>query len=229
MAQEGSLTPEKQLLKIIEESKAKGGEAAVETQAAKHRNMSFFSPAAWLGRAAYFKDQFFKSFKGQGALQLDIKLVNKGLGGLIFILALYLIGNSYFSMVNLKKVVASFQIGGKNGGKPQIADVNSVLKKEPDYYIEKVNERDIFTMLSKKKTGPEAVKEVTQEEIAALSETLKLVGISWSNNPDAIIEDTKAARTFFLKKGQTISGAKIKEIFQDRVIMLYGDQEFELK
>jgi type II secretory pathway component PulC len=56
------------------------------------------------------------------------------------------------------------------------------------------------------------------------------VGIAWSNDPDAMIEDTKTHRTFFLKKGQTIDEEiKVQAIFKDRVVLSYKGEEIELR
>jgi hypothetical protein len=55
------------------------------------------------------------------------------------------------------------------------------------------------------------------------------VGISWSDDPDVMIEDTKTQRTFFLKKGQMIDDIKLEAVFKDKVILNYLGEEIELK
>jgi len=229
MAQERSLTPEKQLLNLIENPEGKTP-SGVGAQTVKYQSLSFFSPGAWIGRFSFFKDKFLKLSKGQDAVRFDIKLINKALGGIILTLMVYMAGNAYFSSDALSKIALHLQLGvPKQAGGRSIPDVASVLEHNADYYLEKIAQRDIFSMQAAKKAGGETVPEITQEQITALAETLKVVGISWSNSPDVIIEDTKSGRTYFLKKGQTINGAKIKEVFPDKIILSYGDQEFELR
>ncbi len=228
MAQERPLTPEKQLLKIIEDSKDNGG-AAVKSQKAKHVGLSFLSPGAWLGRLFFVRDKLSSLPKGAEAFAFDIQLVNKLLGLSIFILLSYLISNSYFSMLKAKKIGNALLAGNRTGVKVTVPDINPVIKNQLDYYTEKISDRDIFAMISRRRVEEDANAGVTTEELNQVMETLKLVGISWSNNPDAIIEDTKANRTFFLKEGQEINKVKVKQIFKDKVIMVYGGKEIELK
>ena len=84
----------------------------------------------------------------------------------------------------------------------------------------------------RKITGADGVQtemKVTSARILDATETLKLVGISWSNDPDAIIEDTKDTKTFFVKTGQKIGEVKVQAIFKDKVVLSYQGEETELK
>ena len=107
------------------------------------------------------------------------------------------------------------------------------LKKAVSYYLEKMGERDIFQMGAVRKvTGADGVQtemKVTSDRILDVTENLKLVGISWSNDPDAIIEDTKDTKTFFVKTGQKIGEVKVQAIFKDKVVLSYQGEETELK
>ncbi len=59
---------------------------------------------------------------------------------------------------------------------------------------------------------------------------LKLVGISWSDVPDALIEDMVTHTTFFLKKGQSIEGGiLVKDIYKDKVIVESHGRQVELQ
>jgi type II secretory pathway component PulC len=59
---------------------------------------------------------------------------------------------------------------------------------------------------------------------------LRLVGISWSDDPDIMIEDTKTQRTLFLKKGKLIDNEiKVQAVFKDKVILSYNGEEIELR
>jgi type II secretory pathway component PulC len=62
-----------------------------------------------------------------------------------------------------------------------------------------------------------------------MTQNLKLVGISWSNDPDAMIEDTKTTRTFFVKRGQMISEVKVKDIARDKVVLTYDGEDIDLR
>lgn len=59
-------------------------------------------------------------------------------------------------------------------------------------------------------------------------ENLKLVGIAWGTQPEAMIREVKEGRTFFLKEGEQIKGVTVKEILKDRVIVEQEGQTKEL-
>lgn len=58
---------------------------------------------------------------------------------------------------------------------------------------------------------------------------LKLVGVDWSNEPVALIEDSRTGKTYFAKKNDSVSDAKVKQIFKDKVIVQVRHQTVELK
>jgi len=63
---------------------------------------------------------------------------------------------------------------------------------------------------------------------------LKLVGIIWSQNPEVMIENAKDARTYVLKKGESLNEQfKIKEILRNSAILEInlgsGTREYELR
>ncbi len=61
-----------------------------------------------------------------------------------------------------------------------------------------------------------------------LASSLKLVGISWGNEPLAMIEDSESTRTYFVKKGGEVKGMKVQEISKEKVTLTYEGQEAEL-
>ena len=227
MAEDRPITPEKQLLSLIETNRQKAPD--VQARAVKHHSMSLFSPGAWMGRVSFFKDNFRKWFGG-GLYQLDIKVINRLLMAVIIMLTLYLGSTLYFSifaLTNTPRMKLTAQ-----EARDQITGIQnfSVLKNAVSYYLEKVQQRDIFKIGAapppqQKAGGP---KEPTPKIVEA-TQNLKLVGISWSKNPDAMIEDTAALRTFFVKRGQTIGRVKIEAIFKDKVVLSYEGEETELR
>jgi len=225
MAEARPITPEKQLLRLIEEPKTT---SSVQAQAIKHHSLSLFSFSAWLGRISFFKEVFKKWFQGVKPHQLDIKLVNKILGLFIFVLTVYFISNFFSSLINLKKM-PSLEFKPQEGRSLAGSQELSFLKKAASYYSEKIRERDIFKMGAKKTTTAELSLKGPSSRIIEATQHLKLVGISWSNDPDAMIEDSKALRTFFVKRGQMIGEVKVQAIFKDKVILAFGGEEIELR
>ncbi|MCM8782733.1 MAG: hypothetical protein NC828_06795 [Candidatus Omnitrophica bacterium] len=227
MAQTRPLTPEKELLKLIEDSKSNA--TAVSAQAIKHQGLSLFSFGAWLGRVSFFKEVFKKWCQSIRPHQLDIKLINKLLGLFIFILAVYFITSLFSSLVNLKKM-PYLEFKPQERTMLEGAQEVSFLKKSASYYVEKVRERDIFKMGAKKTTvAATPPPKGPSSRIIEATQHLKLVGISWSKDPDAMIEDSRALRTFFVKRGQMIGEVKVQAIFKDKVVLNYAGEEIELR
>lgn len=111
-------------------------------------------------------------------------------------------------------------------------DKEAVETKEKDapssvepytYYTSEVEGRNIFlpqeSEVSPVQTGP------TVEEISA---NLSLIGIIAGDKPQAIIEEKKAGKSYFLYKGGSVGQSKVIDILEDKVVMEYQGQTFEL-
>ncbi|MCQ9204777.1 MAG: hypothetical protein NG737_00465 [Omnitrophica bacterium] len=227
MAEERDITPEKQLLRLIEDPKLQN-KGALQAQKVKHRGLSLLSPAAWISRFSFWAEKFKQSVKG-GISPLDFKLINSILVLCIIILAGYFLYNAYFSTTNLRNM-PDLQLDSKESIKTAAFPEVSVLKKSSTYYLGKVRQRNIFRI-----GGADSVdlSKVFAPVIAARLvdeiKHLRLVGISWSDDPDAMVEDTNTGRTFFIKRGEMIDKFKVEAIFKDKIILGYGGEEVELK
>jgi type II secretory pathway component PulC len=229
MAQDGSLTPEKQLLRLIEDSKSKN--VTVQANAIKHRGMSLFSFGAWLGRVSFLQDGLKKRLKAATGLKLDVKLVNRLLFFVVALLVIYFVSDFSVSLSNSKKA-PSLKLGVQEANAKSLNMPDISRLKAATYYLEKVRERDIFKMGIKKPdlSNPETVSNRgPSSRIMEATSQLKLVGISWSSDPDAMIEDAKAMRTFFVKRGGMIGEIKVQAIMKDKVVLSYNGEEIELK
>ena len=230
MATERSITPEKQLLRLIEENKGKNP-AAVQAQALRRRGMGIVSLGAWLGRFSFSKDWFRRRIESLRGQPLDIKSVNRILLLCAGVFILYFLASTTTALTRLS-APPDLEAPASEGSSINLME-RVFLKKAVSYYLEKIGQRDIFKMGAVQKiTGADGVQtemKVTSSRILDATETLKLVGISWSNDPDAIIEDTKDTKTFFVKIGQKIGEVKVQAIFKDKVVLSYQGEETELK
>ena len=231
MASERSITPEKQLLRLIEEDKAKNA-TALQAYALKRHSLSFVSLGAWLARFSFSQDWLKKrveSFKGQ---PLDIKLINKVLLLCISAFTIYFSVSTTNAFIHLRRLPSLEIQTPESAGSINLTE-RTFLKKAVSSYLEKIGERDIFQMgVIRETMGPDGVQtsvKVTSSKILDATENLKLVGISWSSEPDAIIENTKDMKTFFVKTGQRIGEVKVQAIFKDKVVLTYAGEETELK
>ena len=231
MATERSVIPEKQLLKLIEEQKGKNSNA-VQAQVLKRRGMSFVSLGAWLGRFSFSKDWFRRRVDSLRGQSLDIKSINRILLLCACGFVLYFLASTTTALIQLNSPSDLEAPASENGASINLME-RVFLKKAVSYYLEKMGQRDIFQMGAVQKVtttdGVQTQMQVTSAKILEVTENLKLVGISWSSNPDAIIEDTKESKTFFVKPGQRIGEVKVQAIFKDKVILSYQGEETELK
>lgn len=227
MAQERPFTPEKQLLKLIEDPKLKP--ASFNSLAIKHEGLSLFSFSAWIGRISFFKDWFRKQFQGQESRGFDTKIISKVLGICIFVLVFYFINNLFVSFTNLRKT-RNLSLEVKNEDLDPTGPGDAfVSKKAVSYFLEKIKQRDIFKMGKNQDGDTKVASHSPSPRIIEATDHLKLVGISWSDDPDAMIEDTKASRTFFVKRGGLVGEVKVQAIFKDKLILRYGEEEIELR
>ena len=94
-------------------------------------------------------------------------------------------------------------------------------------YLQEITQRNIFAL-------PETVEQTAAKkaepavELKSLVDGLKVVGIIWSDTPQAIVEDSKNGKTHLLNRGSKIKDARVKDILKDRVILSYDSQEVEL-
>jgi hypothetical protein len=224
MPEDRRLTPEKQLLNLIEEHKEDSGKR-IEAKAIKHFGLSLFSFSGWLGRVSFFKDRL-KVFSSQDKFDfLDVRFINSFLILCIFMLGTYFVVSFSFSMKNLKKM-PSLEIKPLGNTASGSAAEMLGLKRAVAYYLDKVAVRDIFKLGPK---NPLAAKGGPSEKALEATKNLKLVGISWSDNPDAMIEDSKTMRTFFVKRGDVVGDIKVEAIFKDKVVLNFAGEDVDLK
>lgn len=224
MVSEREPTAEKQLLNLIEKPKAEN----IQQRTFRRKGLSLFSLGALKGRWSFFK----KQSRNSSALKrrpLDIKRINNILKFAVFVLAVYLATSFTISGLKLEKMPeAAFKTTALE--EMEIIEPSSLLKKR-NYYLERVRIRDIFNPLPTvtEANGAAGQKRKDISKISEAAKDLKLVGISWSDNPDAMIEDTNRKKVFFLKNGEMLNDIKIQAIFKDRVVLSYQGEELLLR
>lgn len=112
------------------------------------------------------------------------------------------------------------------GALEEVPEAEPVTLLQPfEFYTKEIGRRELFTSLIPKEEGkPEPV--VTLKDLTA---NLSLIGIIESDSRlQAIVEDRKQQKTYFLYKGDSIGEIKIKDILEGKVILGYGEEELEL-
>lgn len=234
MAEEKPFTPEKQLLRLIEDSKAKDTKTVSSSKIGR-RARGFFSLGAWLGNIFSFNNKFRKAFKGNESPLFRVKAINSILFFLICVLIFYFV-QEFFNSINDFKRKGLSNIEVEENNQIKGFSEKAVTLKSLDYYLERIDQRDIFKMGVKEEnvkpagienTGP--LMPTPSERLREATKSLRVVGIGWSENPDVLIEDTEVLRTFFVKEGQMINKFEVEKIFKDRVILSYDGESIELK
>lgn len=224
MTDNNQSTPERELLKLIE---AKKQPPSLTDKSYMRKGLSLFSLGAMRGRFSFMRDSLRKILSGN--FSLDIGGINRFLT--VLALAMFFLLTFHFvnSIIGIEEQVeASFKADEKSP--PFKFQEVSVLKKS-SYYLEKARKRDIFAMtkdMPKIEKGP-GNKPLVIKDVVKKTEGFKLVGISWSDEPDAMIEDSKSKKTFFVRIGDLINDVKVESISRDKVILSYEGEEVELE
>ena len=96
-----------------------------------------------------------------------------------------------------------------------------------DFYLKKINERNIF-----KPYVPKAVQKAAVQGLVQKMSRYKLVGIAWLDLPETasiMIEDTQKHATLFLKQGEQLEGVTVKAIYTDRAVFSHENEETTIK
>jgi type II secretory pathway component PulC len=113
--------------------------------------------------------------------------------------------------------------------KADIGDMTFEAMEPVSVYIQEITQRNIFSL-------PEPPKPIPAQPVAQAAplavnpaQGLKVVGIIWSDYPQAIIEDSTEGKTHLLSRGSKLKNGRVKEILKDRVILSYDGQDIELR
>lgn len=99
--------------------------------------------------------------------------------------------------------------------------------KPLEHYVEVVTAQDPFRIGEPPATGETAAATAPPPvDPRTLVADMKMVGISWSDQPVAMIE--QRGQTFVVKQGETIGSAVVKDVQKDRVILTINGHDVEL-
>lgn len=151
----------------------------------------------------------------------NIIIINKALISIFIVLIVYFLVDYFF----LPAVKVSPPVNGE-------APAEDTAEKEPvkyqySYYQKDISGKDLFKPLVKDVHGEEEAPDAALEDIAA---SLGLMGVVSGAKPQAIIEDRKSKKTYFLNKGDKLGNVQLKEILEGegKVILIYKGREFDL-
>lgn len=209
-----NLTPEEKLLKIIENpqtEKRKVGNRGI----AKAGGLKTIAEP-WLKKIRVNKI----SFK-----DINLKVLNKIALGLCAILTVFFVFDFISfganSLKKLSKITAEASVTEVKAKKINFQKTNFAGT------IDLAKKHNIFSFLPPVDNTEQA--DNVPLEIQQVIANLKLVGILWSDNPQAMVENTKEQKTYLLSAGDKIDTLNLKKIFRDKIILGQDDKEWELR
>ncbi|MCF7887582.1 MAG: hypothetical protein K9L71_04145 [Candidatus Omnitrophica bacterium] len=215
-------TPEEELLSLIE---GDDNSDVFDARLKRRKQSSFFSifnlKKHWLSFTIFF-ESFLAKIK-KGFREPNIKVINKILITIAALLLIYIIFDFIFQRLDLKEVEKDLELTT-----PGVFFQEDEGKTRPFlYYLEMVQRRNVFAPVGLGKDKEEIEK--AKETLSKMAKDLKLVGISWGQDPQAMIEDPKTKKVYFLKTGDDIDKFKVEEILKSKVILSYQGETIELR
>lgn len=123
-----------------------------------------------------------------------------------------------------EKIKAQEKIAGQ---KKEALPADVEKKPSFDYFSSQVGARNIFSPVAKEETQTQAPVE-EGPKLEEVKGQLSLLGVVWGDAPQAIIEDKKEQKTYFLNKGGTFDDIEVRDILENKVILSYKGKQFEL-
>lgn len=141
----------------------------------------------------------------------------------------------YFAMDYISHRNAPFQsriFKAAKHGTAATGQIEPVLEdklKTEAHYVEALQNPNPFTGVAEEVKVTEEVRGPSAgDKLAEMSKGLVVVGINRGATPDAIIENSKEKRTFFVKVGDKVNEMTVKEIKHDTVVLSYEGQDVEI-
>lgn len=155
-------------------------------------------------------------------LRVSFRLNLKNITFLAFFLSLFYLAAVFFSPLIFSERLEVSPVEPQKDNTPQQLE-NKQNRQPLELYLKAVRGRDIFVK------QPLRSQEAAPGIIAAdLIKDMNLVGILSGVDPQAIIEDKKSQKTYYLRKGQLIGELKIEDIQEGKVIISHNGEKYEL-
>ncbi len=151
----------------------------------------------------------------------NIKIINMILFYALILLIVYLIVD--FVLTSRKELPLLSQEAQIE--KVMAAPAEDGEAKPYSYYAGGLAGKKVFKPIQFDKDNRSLKQELPIEDLMG---ELSLLGIVSGDNPQAIIEDKKQKKSFFLKEGQSAGGVSLKKISDAGVTVIYKGKEFDL-
>lgn len=133
----------------------------------------------------------------------------------------YLVISFIYPWFGLRKIKLPVTPKGENTITSRIGQ--RAAAKPYEFYVKGIKDRRIFDVTS----IPQTVTAASKADLDLIKD-LSLVGIISGENPQAVIEDKRAQKTYYLGIGQFIGELQIEDIREGKVILTYKGERLEL-
>lgn len=215
-----NISPEEKLLKLIRDKKKepqqerKTPEGQPEVKPVSPSAIMSMATASRIGKPKLNLGVLFKNY-------LPFVKPRWILGFIFTISCLYLLFSFIYPFVFLKKISLPQVAAQKESGAPE--SIKSE-QKPYEFYLEGIKDKQIFAT-------PAALQAANRPQSGVnvdLGKDISLVGIIAGDNPQAVVEDKKTQKSYYLGIGQFIGEYQVVDIQEGKVIVNYRGQNFEL-
>jgi type II secretory pathway component PulC len=216
--EEKKITPEERLLKIIENPNQQVSRKQTDT-----KTKGGVSQAKGANDILKSAPDIFRAINRKIFRTPGFRMVNKTLLVFSVLMTIFVFFDffKFAGTMNKKFETVRSSTGtaemSKNQGPVPVFDPASSLALS--------RKRNMFALLS---LSANAASDIP-EDIAQVIGSFKLVGIMWSANPQAMVENSKEQKTFLVNTGDFIGPVTVKKILRDRVILGKDDKEWDLR
>lgn len=225
---DSSLTPEKRLLKLIEEPQSEKSGPPRKGGSWK----TLFSPAAWKVRFGMMKEGF-QSFLKQKKFNLNIRTLNGVVTVATVMLVAFFLMNTVYEIKSLNTDALTEQLIVPTSKMIDMMPIE--IKEHTTSLLDSAEEeRNVFLPFGKrtKETTPQ-VGTTNSLKLVEMTKDLKLTGISYNPEmPDrafCMIEDLSKSVTLFLRAGDHVLGMKVQKINPNTVVLEYQEETIEIR
>ena len=208
-----SLSPEEKLLKLIKgEGGPKSSDKKIINRIAAPGKKGDVSVLPSLGKYKKTETSPFFRFQLQHLLTVVLAL------SVAFLTTAFLYPMLGLNKIKLPAVEKDDEILTTSEVKPEVKPLES--------YLAGLKSKQIFAA-SVSSDGSSA-QPVAVTSTLDLFKDITLVGIISSNPPQAVIEDKKTQKTYYLSRGQSIGDLKVDDIQEGKVVLDYSGTKYEL-
>jgi hypothetical protein len=215
-------SPEEKLLSLIKNKSKKPDDKFESSNVPQASPIESIAAKADERIAGVIKSEIFKSKMFEPA---RIKKVNRYLILILGLLFLYfvidlIVARPYKSVQSI--IAKSGAQTPSNEGLPQTRKI--VVVKDYSEYASAKSRNTVFG----KSQGSAGDASEGMEVTGSVSDRVSLVGIIAGDNPQAIIEDRRAQKTYYVNKGESFEGYTVEDILVDKVVLSYEGKNISL-